>query len=180
MRFLTRLLKTPEEDQDEEQDEFDAEENGLLMTHSLSGDREGAALAGTPEADAPQAKVPAAEGEMANPPSQGEARPAEDEAGQLLAGEGKPADPTEGSPPPQSQAPESVGEEAQTEEGSSDDPMHMFRASAKRAHMAQALKADLEDVPVADLLAEARSIRNDLLGREAAGGEKPQEQQRAA
>ncbi len=180
MRFLTRLLKTPDEDQNEEQDEFGAEENGLLMIPSLPGDAEGATLAGTPEADAPQVNVPAVEGEMADPPSQGEARPAEDEAGQLLTGEDKSPDQTEESPAPESQAPESVGEEPQTEEGSSDDPMHMFRASAKRTFTAPVLKDDLEDLPAVDLLAVARSIRNDLLGRQAAGVENPQKQERAA
>ena len=54
MRFLTRLLKTPDEDQEEDQDEFDAEESGLLMVHALPADREGAASPGTPEAGAPQ------------------------------------------------------------------------------------------------------------------------------
>lgn len=180
MRFLTRLLKTPEEDQNEEQDEFDAEENGLLIVNSLPRDAEGATPAGTPEADAPQASVPAVGREMADPPSQGDVRPAEDEAGQLLTGEDKSPGQTEKSPPPQSQAPESVGEEPQTEEGSSDDPMHMFRASAKRTFMAPVLKDDLEDLPAVDLLAVARSIRNDLLGRQAVAVEKPQKQERAA
>jgi hypothetical protein len=49
MRFLTRLLKTPNEDQEEDLDEFDAEENGLLMIRSLSGDREGPTPAGRKE-----------------------------------------------------------------------------------------------------------------------------------
>jgi hypothetical protein len=160
MRFLTRLLKTPDEDQNEEQDEFDAEKNGLLMIPSLSGDREGTTLGGTSEADALQAKVPAAEGELASPPSQGEARPAEDE----------PPDATEESPPLQSQTPETVAEEAQTEEGSPDDPLNMFRATAKRTHMAPVLKEDLEDVSAVELLAAARSIRNSLLGRQAVSG----------
>jgi hypothetical protein len=170
MRFLTRLLKTPDEDQNEEQDEFDAEENGLLMMPSLPGDREGAAMAETAEANAPQAKVAAAEGELASPPSQGEARPAEAEAGQLLAGEGEPADPTQESPPPQSQTPETVAEEAQAEQGSPDDPMNMFRGTAKRTHMAPVLKEDLTDLSAVDLLAVARSIRNSLLGRQTASG----------
>jgi len=170
MRFLTRLLKTPEEDQNEEQDEFDAEENGLLMIPSLPTDREEAAPAGTPEADARQAEVPAAEGELANPPFQGEARPAENEAGELLAGGGEPPDLTEESPPPQSQTAETVPEEAQTEEASPDDPMSMFRGTAKRTHMAPVLKEDLGDVSAVELLAAARSIRNSLLGRQGASG----------
>lgn len=179
MRFLTRLLKTPEEDQNEEQDEFDAEENGLLMIPSVAGDREGAAPAGTPEADASQAEVPAAEGKLANPPSQGEARGAEDEAGELLAGGGEPPDPTEESPPPQSQTAETVPEEAQTEEASPDDPMSMFRGTAKRTRMAPVLKEDLGDLSAVELLAAARSIRNSLLGRQAASGA-GQENQKAA
>jgi hypothetical protein len=167
MRFLTRLLKTPDEDQNEEQDEFAAEENGLLMIHSLPGDREAAAIAETAEANAPQANVPAAEGELANPPSRGEVKPTEEEAGQPLAGEGEPADPVEESPPPQSQAPETVGQEAQTQQASPDDPLNMFRGTAKRTYMVPVLKEDLEDVPAVDLLAVARSIRNSLLGRQA-------------
>jgi hypothetical protein len=180
MRFLTRLLKTPEEDQNEDEDEFAAEENGLLMVPSLPGDREGASLAGTPEADAAQAKVPAAEGELANPPSQGEARPAEDEAGQLVAGEGESPDLTKETRPPQSETQETVAEGAQTEQPSPDDPMNMFRGTAKRTHMAPVLKDNLEDVSAVDLLTVARSIRNDLLGRQAAGVENPQKQERAA
>ena len=168
MRFLTRLLKTPDEDQNEEEDEFEAEENGLLMIRSLPEDKEGAALAGTPEADAPQAKVPAAEGELANPPPQGTAGAAEDEAGQLLTGEGEPSDPTKESPPPESETPETVAEESQTEQASPDDPLNMFRGTAKRTYMSQVLKDDLQDVSVAELLAAARSIRNTLLGKQAA------------
>ena len=167
MRFLTRLLKTPDEDQNEEEDEFDAEENGLLMVPSVREDREGAALAGTPEADAPQAKVPAAEGELANPPPQGTAGAAEDEAGQLLTGEGEPSDPTKESPPLESETPETVAEEGQTEQASPDDPLNMFRATAKRTFMSPVLKDDLQDVSVAELLDTARSIRNILLGKQA-------------
>jgi hypothetical protein len=170
MRFLTRLLKTPDEDQNEEQDEFAAEENGLLMVPSLPGDRERASLAATPEADAAQAKVPAAEGELAIPPSQGEARPAEDEAGQLLADEAEPLGPTEEAPPPQAETPETVAEEAEAEQDSPDDPMNMFRSSAKRAHMAPALKDNLEDVSAVELLAAARSIRDSLQGRQVVSG----------
>ena len=163
MRFLTRLLKTPEEDQDEEEDEFDAEKNGLLMIPSLPGDKEEAAPSATPEVEVTQAGMLAAEGTAPSSPAQEEAGPGEDQVGQPLAGE-------EESPLAQSLAPETVGEEAQTEEGSSDDPMHMFRASAKRAFMAPVLKEDLEDVSAAELLATARSIRNSLLGRQAASG----------
>ena len=166
MRFLTRLLKTPDEDQNEEEDEFEAEETGLLMIGSLPEDKEGAALAGTPEADAPQAKVPAAEGELANPPPHGTAGAAEDEAGQLLASEGEPSDPAKESPPPESETPEPVAEESQTEQASPDDPLNMFRGTAKRTYMSQVLKDDLQDVSVAELLAAARSIRNTLLDKQ--------------
>jgi hypothetical protein len=170
MRFLTRLLKTPEEDENEDQDEFDAEESGLLMIPSLSGDREGAA---SPAADAPQAEVPAAEGELANPPSEGEASPAEDGAGEPVADGGETPDTTEESSPPQSEGAETVPEEAQTEEAppdDPDDPMSMFRGSAKRTHMAPVLKDNLEDIPAVELLAVARSIRNSLLGKQAVSG----------
>jgi hypothetical protein len=170
MRFLTRLLKTPDEDQNEEEDEFDAEKSGLLMVPSLPGDREGGALAGIPNADAPQAKAPAAEGELASLPSQGEAIPADDEAEQLLASEGGPPDPAPGSPPPESETPETGAEEAETEEASPDDPLSMFRAAAKRTHMAPVLKEDLEDMSAAELLAMARSIRNSVLDRQAVSG----------
>jgi len=168
MRFLTRLLKTPDEDQNEEEDEFEAEENGLLMIRSLPEDKDGAALVGTPEADVPEAKVSAAEGELSNPPLQGTAGAAEDEAGQLLTGEGEPSDPTKESPPPESETPETAAEESQTEQASPDDPLNMFRGTAKRTYMSQVLKDDLQDVSVAELLAAARSIRNTLLGEQAA------------
>jgi hypothetical protein len=170
MRFLTRLLKTPDQDQEEDQDEFAAEENGLLMVQALPADREGAASPGTPEAGAPQTGAPVAEGEPANPPSQGEVRPAEAEAEPLFAIAGEPPGPAEESPPPESQTPESVAEEAQTEQESSDDPMSLFKGAAKRTYMSPVLKEDLQDVSAAELLATARSVRNSVLGRLAASG----------
>jgi hypothetical protein len=170
MRFLTRLLKTPEEDENEDQDEFDAEESGLLMIPSLSADREGTAPAATPNADAPQAEVPAAEGELADPPSEGEASPAQDQAGEPVADGGETPDTTEESSPLQSEGAETAPEEGETEEASPDDPMSMFRGSAKRTHMAPVLKDNLEDIPAVELLAVARSIRNSLLGKQAVSG----------
>jgi len=170
MRFLTRLLKTPDEDQNEEQDEFAAEENGLLMMPSLPGDKEEAAPAATLKVEVTQAGMLGVEGTAPSPPALEEAPPGEDQVGQPLAGEERSPDATEESPLAQSLAPETVREEAQTEQGSPDDPMHMFRASAKRANMAAALKEDLQDVPAVDLLTEARLIRNSLRSRQAAGG----------
>jgi hypothetical protein len=170
MRFLTRLLKTPDQDQEEDQDEFAAEENGLLMVQALPDGKERIGFAGTPEADAPQTGVPAAEGEPANPPSQGEVNPAEAEAEPLFAAAGEPPGPAEESPPPESQTPETVAEEAQTEQESSDDPLSLFKDAAKRTYMSPVLKEDLQDVSAAELLATARSVRNSVLGRQAASG----------
>jgi hypothetical protein len=170
MRFLTRLLKTPDQDQEEDQDEFDAEENGLLMVQALSGDKEGTESAGTPEADALRTEIPAAEGEPANPPSQGEVRPTEAEAEPLFADGGEPPAPAEESPPAETETPETVAEEAQTEQESSDDPLSLFRGAAKRIQMSPGLRADLQDVSAAELLAAARSVRNSLLGGQAASG----------
>ena len=114
--------------------------------------------------------MPVAEGELANPPSQGEVRPAEAEAEQLFAAAGEPPGPAEESPPPESETPETVAEEAQTEQESSDDPLSLFKDAAKRIHMSPVLKEDLQDVSAAELLATARSVRNSVLGRLAASG----------
>jgi hypothetical protein len=170
MRFLTRLLKTPDEDHEEDQDEFDAEENGLLMVQALSGDKEGTASPGMPEADAPQTGTPAAEGQPANPPSQGEVRPVEAETEQLFAGAGESPAPAEESPPAESETPETVAEEAQTEQESSDDALSLFRGAAKRIQVSPALREGLLDVSASELLATARSVRNSLLGGQAASG----------
>ena len=170
MRFLTRLLKTPDEDQEEDQDEFAAEENGLLMVQALSGDKEGTGSSGMPEADAPQTGIPAAEGQPANPPSQGEVRPVEAESEQLFAGGGESPAPAEELPPAESETPETVAEEAQTEQESSDDPLSLFRSAAKRIQVSPTLREGLQDVPVAELLATARSVRSSLLGGQAASG----------
>jgi hypothetical protein len=166
MRFLNRLLKTPEEDQDETNDEFDAEEKGLLMIPSLPGDNEEAPPSATLETVAGEPDTLVAEGTAQAPPAEGEAATGPDQIAQPPADEGEPATATQESPPAEDSTPETAGEGTE-EEGSPDDPMHMFRASAKRAYMAVALTEGLEDVSIADLLADARSLRS-MLGEEAA------------
>jgi len=167
MRFLTKLLKTPDEEPEEDLDEFDAEENGLLMVQTQSGDKEGIGFAGTPVADALQAGVPPAEGEPADPPPGGEVTPAEAEAEQPFAVGGElPA--TEESPSG-SETPEAVPAEAQIGQDSSDDALSIFRGAAKRINVSPALKEDMQDVSVAELLAAARSLRS-LLVKKNVGG----------
>jgi hypothetical protein len=48
--------------------------------------------------------------------------------------------------------------------------MNMFRVTGKRTYLAAALKEDLEDVSMAELLAAARSLRSTLLGGQTASG----------
>jgi hypothetical protein len=163
MRFLNRLLKTPDEEQDETKDEFDAEEKGLLMIPSLPGDKEEAPPPATMETVAGETGTLAAQAAAPGPPAEAEAAAGPDEVAQPPASEGEPPTATEESQPVEGSAPETEGEEAEEGEGSPDDPMHMFRASAKRTHMAAALKDDLGDVSIADLLADAQAVRN-LLG----------------
>ena len=161
MRFLNRLLKTPEEEQDETQDEFDAEEKGLLMIPSLPGGKDQAPPSAMLETVVAEPETLAAEGT-----APGEAATGPDQVGQPPAGEGGPPSATQESPPAEDSTPETAGEGTETE-ASPDDPMHMFRASAKRTYMAAALTDGLEDVSIAELLAEARSLRA-ILGGEAA------------
>jgi hypothetical protein len=97
-------------------------------------------------------------------------RPVEAEAGQLFPSEGGSPAPEEQSPPAQSETAETVGEEAQTEQESSDDPLSIFRGAAKRIHVSPVLKEGLQDVSASELLATARSVRNSLLGGQAASG----------
>ena len=166
MRFLNRLLKTPEEDQDETKDEFDAEEKGLLMVPSLPGDKEESPPSATLETVVREPETLAAEGTAQGPPAEGEAATGPGQVAQRPAGEGEPTTATQESPPAEDATPETAGEGTE-EEGSPDDPMHMFRASAKRTYMAAALTDGLADVSIADLLAEARSVRNYLGGQDA-------------
>ena len=178
MRFLNRLLKTPEEEQDETKDEFDAEEKGLLMIPSLPGDKEESPPSATLETVVAEPETVAAEGTAQGPPAEGEAATGPDQVAQPPASEGEPTSASQELPPVEGSAAETAAEGSETEEGSPDDPMHMFRASAKRTYMAAALTGGLEDVPIADLLAEARSLRA-ILGGEAASGA-GQGKQRAA
>lgn len=166
MRFLNRLLKTPEEEQDETQDEFDAEEKGLLMIPSLPGGKDEAPPSAMLETAVGEPETLAAEGTAQGPPAESEAATGPDQVAQPSAGEGEPTTATQESPPTEDSTPETAGEGTE-EEGSPDDPMHMFRASAKRTYMAAALTDGLEDVSIAELLAEARSLRA-ILGGEAA------------
>jgi len=170
MRFLTRLLKTPDADQEEGQDEFHAEENGLLMVPSLPGEGEGTAPVETRAARPLQAEAPVPEGGLASQSGQGEAESAQDDVARPPEGEGE-GHLTDKSPPAETQPEQPVAEDAQAEQGSSDDPLALFRVTAtKQGGLPSALREGLEDVPAADLLAEARSIRSSLLGGQAAGG----------
>jgi hypothetical protein len=171
MGFLTRLLKTPDEDQEEGPDEFNAEQNGLLMAPSAPSD----------------AEAPTEEGGLASPPAQGEAKAAQDEVAEPSEGEVEPLSLTDQSPPVQDQAQaavpedpetvEAVADEVQAEQASSDDTLSLFRTTVvTQCDLPSVLREGLEDIAAADLLAEARSIRDSLLGKGAAGGKQRSEE----
>ena len=154
MGLLKRLMKTPDEDQDEGQDEFNAEESGLLMTPSLPSEAEAQPAEEGPADTPPPAEAGAAPDPIAQP-SQGGADP-------LAIGDQ--------SPPVQS--PEQPAAPADPLEGqaSSDEGLSMFRDSAITASsLPSTLREALEDVSMADLLADARSILSSLRGGRAAG-----------
>jgi len=152
MGFLGRILKTPAADQPEEQDEFNAEETGLLMVPSLPGTQ---AEPEATEGDAAEGQLFIAEdGPMSSPEAGPEAN---DTAAEPAAGEGGPLDlaaaPAEGE----------GGSEA--EQGPSDGTMDLFRDGVvKVGGVSSVVTEGLEDVSAAELLAEARAIRNSLVG----------------
>lgn len=168
MRFLNRLLKTPDEDRDEDQDEFNAEESGLLIAGPPSGAGEEAAPADPHEAGAPHGTLFPEEGEAPSP-LQVEAEHSGDEAGERPEGRGDPPGPAADPLTAVSQEQQSAPEAPQAKEGSSDDPLALFRAAAAGETYVPALKEGLEEVSAVDLLAEARSIRSSLLGTRATG-----------
>ncbi len=158
MGFLKRVAKTPDESQDEGEDEFNAEENGLLMASSPPSD----------------AQTPAGEVESTDPSPPAEAEPAQDPVVQVAQGGGDPLDMTAEPPSAESQAQQGASAEAPANEAATDDDaLALFKASAKEGAtgIPPVLKEDLEDIPAADLLAEARAIRAGLLGVDASGGE---------
>lgn len=162
MGFLTRLLKTPDEDQDEGQDEFAAEENGLLMVPSLPRDEAESARAGATAAE-PEAP-------MAVP------TPNEDVAAQPVASEADPLDLAAEPPAVQSEPEPGNGPEPQSEQGSSDGAMDLFRAAAiHESSLSSVLKEGIEDISATDLLAEARSIRDVLSTKGSGAAERQQE-----
>ena len=154
MGLLKRLMKTPGEDQDEGQDEFNAEESGLLMAPSLPSEPETQPAEEGSAETPPPAEAGAAPDPIA-PPSQGEADP-------LAMGDQ--------SPPVQSQEQPAASVDPLAGQAPSGDGLSMFRDSAITGSSLPAiLRDDLEDVSMADLLADARSILNGLRGGRAAG-----------
>lgn len=154
MGFLKRVAKTPDESQDEGEDEFNAEENGLLMASSPPSD----------------AQTPAGVAESTDPSAPAEAEPAQDPASQVAQGGEDPPDMTAEPPAADSEAQQGASaDEAATD----DDALALFKASAKEGMtgIPSVLREDFEDISAADLLAEARAVRAGLLGVEAPGGE---------
>jgi hypothetical protein len=171
MGFLRRLLKTPDEDEDEGQDEFAAEENGLLMVPSLPRDEVEPA---TTEGDAEPPVPVAAGGSIALP--QAGPEPAEGALAQAVAGGLDPPALAASSPATESQPEPAPGQEPQPEQGSSNEAMDLFRAAAVRENlMSPALKGSVEDVSIRDLLAEARSILDSLSGGRSGAKERERE-----
>ena len=141
-------MKNTVEEKGEEQDEFAAEENGLLMVPSLPGER-------------------------AEPATPG---PAEDMRAQPVAGGADPLDLAGASSAVQGQPEPIPGQEPQAEQGSSNEAMDLFRTDAVREDLLSPVLMDsIEDVSVTDLLAEARSIRDGLSGGRSGAGEREQE-----
>jgi hypothetical protein len=162
MGFLGRLMKNTVEEQGEEQDEFAAEENGLLMVPSLPGEQAEPAAA---KDTATEFQVP-----IAAPV------PAEDVPVQPVASGADPLDLAGASSAVQGQPEPIPGQEPQAEQGSSNEAMNLFRAAAVREDLlSPVLKESIEDVSVTDLLAEAHSILDSLSGGQGGAGERRQE-----
>ena len=172
MGLLSRILKTPDPDADEVQDEFQAEESGLLMASSPPAEE---AADAPPEPGADTASEAAAE---MPPEAESEAPTAEGGAESPSQEEGEPSEAAEDAavaePEAQIEPPPS-----EPEEDSSGDPLAAFRSTAGQHGQAQAIQADLVDVPVEELLGEARSIR-DALSAAARGGHLPEEAEQEA
>ena len=177
MQFLKRLMKNPDEDRDEAEDEFAAEESGLLMETSLPGRTE---QVSSPEASPASVTEDALTTAQAETPD-----PAGTEA-QATASEATHPPVAEGGPPElDDQSPKASGEEQSTAEEetagetSADDPMALFKAAGTHRSYLESIKDELEDISVAELLAEARSIRSSLVGGQSASSG-AEEEQRAA
>jgi hypothetical protein len=164
MGLLSRVLKTPDDDTDEVQDEFQAEESGLLMASAPASEKEADT---PPEAgvDAPPeaaAEMPA-EAEDVAPTAEGGAESPSQQGDPSQQGEGESPEaadnPEASEPPAESQAPPS-----QPAENSDEDPLAAFRSTLGQHQYTQGIQDDLVEVPMAELLAEARSIRDALAG----------------
>lgn len=159
MGLLKRLMKTPDEDQDEGQDEFNAEESGLLMAPSLPSEPE------TQPAEEGAADTP--------PPTEAAAEATPDPIAQPSQGEADPLAMGDQSPPVQSQEQPAAPADPLAGQAPSDDGLSLFRDSAVTgSSLPSILRDDLEDVSTADLLADARSILSSLRGGRAAGSAK--------
>jgi len=155
-------MKNTVEEKGEEQDEFAAEENGLLMVPSLPGER---AEPARTEGAAAESQVPTAA-----------PVPAEDAGAQPVASGVDPLDLAGTSSAAQGQPEPVPGQEPQLEQGSSNEAMDLFRTDAVREDLLSPVLMDsIEDVSVTDLLAEARSIRDGLSGGRSGAGEREQE-----
>jgi hypothetical protein len=158
MGLLSRILKTPDDDTDEVQDEFQAEESGLLMAASPASKE---AAVTPPEAGADASlevtAETAAEAEGVALTAEGEAQgPSQQEEGESPEAANDPGasePPSEGEPPP-----------SEPPDGSADDPLAAFRSTVGERRHVQGIQDDLVDVSAAELLAEARSIRDALVG----------------
>jgi hypothetical protein len=170
MGLLRRFMKTPNDEEDEMQDELQAEESGLLMASSVPREEDADTPPNT-EVDAsleaaaempPEAEdvAPTEEGEAESPADEEQAEPAQDAA---------PAEPEAQIEPPPSEPPED----------SSDDPLAVFKSTFGQRQHAETIQQDLVEVPVDELLAEARSIL-DALRPAAPGGALIEEAERKA
>lgn len=175
MRLFKGSKDTSDEDQDENEDEFHAEESGLLMAQPPPGDSEKAGTPSAPEGDTPESKPP--ENESADPLSLDDPGAGEGEAAQSPESGGDPLDIVNDSSSSPSEEQGASPPVVSTVSASSDSAMDLFKAAAtgSKDSLSSALKDDLEDVSAEDILADARYIRNLLLGEQAAANEGPEQ-----
>jgi hypothetical protein len=149
MGMLSRILKTSDDD-DESEDEFQAEESGLLMAAP--------AAEGTPFEASPAPEVEGREERPTEAVAETEAEVDAEADGEAPAAESDP----ETEPAEEEDAePEAQSEPESDEEGSedsADDPLSAFRSTLGKRDRARALEQDLPDVAAHELLAEARSV----------------------
>jgi hypothetical protein len=164
MRFLKGHKKTAEEDFDESQDEFNAEESGLLMTESAVDDGQEAELTAAAQGEDPPTDAVVEDGDLSvTSEEEGEAAES-DVAPPPEAGDATLQVVDESSSPDKEES--AVGER-----DSSDSSLDLFKSAASsRDSVNPLLKDELGSVSAADLLTEARAVCSMLLRAKTSAG----------